>query len=140
MLFTEGSGPRSAGPRPICRRLGYRSGMGYIWALRTEAATLAAPSRQAPSSVPLPFLMPDPFDPYREALVVEEVTLWPGATRAAAGDWEPTRRRRFERLLHAEAASAAELHYVRVHTGFSRQITVQVADLDRLTGRLTSDA
>ncbi len=82
--------------------------------------------------------MSDPFDPYREALVVEFETLWPPEARAAVADWEPAQRRRLERLLHAEAAAAADLHYVRVHTGFCRQIIVQPADLDRLQPRVLS--
>ncbi|QDV76174.1 hypothetical protein [Botrimarina mediterranea] len=82
--------------------------------------------------------MSEPFDPYREALVVEQETLWSPEVRAAVVDWEPALRQRFERLLHAEASEAAELHYVRVHTGFCRQITVQTADLDRLQARISS--
>lgn len=84
--------------------------------------------------------MPDTFDPYREALVVEEVTLWAPETRGEAGDWDPAKRRRFERMLHGEAAEAADLCYVRVHTGFCRQITVQPADISRLQSRVASDA
>lgn len=80
--------------------------------------------------------MPDPFDPYREALVVEMETIWPRDVRAAVADWDPASRQRFERLLHAEAAEAADLQYVRVHTGFCRLITVQNADIDRLQPRV----
>jgi hypothetical protein len=82
--------------------------------------------------------MPDPFDPYREALVVETETLWPPDVRAVVDGWDPAQRRRLERLLHSEAAAAADLHYIRVHTGFCRQITVQPADLDRLQPRVLS--
>jgi len=79
--------------------------------------------------------MPHPFDPYREALVVERVTLWsPEAKRVAAG-WDDAERRRFEKQLHASPESAARLEYVRVHTGFCRQITVQTEDVDRLASR-----
>ena len=80
--------------------------------------------------------MADLFDPYREALVVEEVTLWSPDARAVAGGWDERQRRRCERLLHATANEAAQLAYVRVHTGFCRQITVQPADLERLGPRL----
>ena len=34
--------------------------------------------------------------------------------------------------LHAEPARAAEIEYVRLYTGFCRQITVTPADLERL--------
>jgi hypothetical protein len=84
--------------------------------------------------------MSEPFDPYREALVVETTTLWSPEARATVSGWEPARRQRFERQLHAAAAEAAELNYVRVHTGFCRQITVQTADLDRLQASLSGGA
>jgi len=73
--------------------------------------------------------MPDKFDPYREALVLETNTIWPEETAALVPD--QTERRRIEDALHAEAAQAAHLEYVRVFTGFSRQITVTAADVER---------
>lgn len=76
--------------------------------------------------------MPDPFDPYREALVVEELTLWTPEARAAVDGWDRKRQKRLERRLQAEPAAAAHLEYVRVHTGFCRQVTVQPADVQRL--------
>lgn len=72
--------------------------------------------------------MPNAFDPYREALVVETSTIWPAEYDA----WEPTAREQIEQRLHADPKSAAELDYVRQHTGFSRQITVTPDDLARL--------
>ena len=72
--------------------------------------------------------MSNEFDPYREALVMEVTTLWP----EEYDDWEPTERRRIEERLHADPAHAAELEYVRMHSGFARQITVTPADLQRL--------
>lgn len=72
--------------------------------------------------------MPDKFDPYREALVVETATLWPdGLPSLAAAD-----RQRVEAALHAEPDKATHLEYARLHTGFSRQITVTAEDLQRL--------
>jgi hypothetical protein len=68
------------------------------------------------------------FDPYREALVVERKTIWP----AECEDWSAADRARTEELLHAAPAEAAELDYVRQHTGFARVITVTAADLDRV--------
>ena len=60
--------------------------------------------------------------------VVEAITNWP----EEYDDWEPADRQRFEQRLHAEPAQAAQLEYVRMHTGFQRQITVGVRCLLRL--------
>jgi hypothetical protein len=73
--------------------------------------------------------MPNEFDPYREALVIEAVTDWP----EEYDDWEPGDRHRIEQQLHAEPANAAEMEYVRQHTGFQRRIRVTSADIERLT-------
>ena len=73
--------------------------------------------------------MSNEFDPYREALVMEATTLWP----EEYSDWEPTDRRRVEEQLHANPAKATQLEYVRTYTGFQRQITVDPADIERLT-------
>jgi hypothetical protein len=73
--------------------------------------------------------MSNEFDPYREALVIETTTLWPDEYN----DWEPADRQHFEVLLHAEPAQASEMEYVRMHTGFLRQITVTPADIQRLS-------
>jgi hypothetical protein len=72
--------------------------------------------------------MGDPFDPYREALVVETTTVWPDEL----GQVGPTDRERIEGQLHADPARAAQLQYVRLYTGFCRRITVTEADLERL--------
>jgi hypothetical protein len=72
--------------------------------------------------------MANAFDPYREALVVEESTIWPEEYDA----WEPADRRRIEQYLHARAKDVAEMDYVRLHTGFCRQITVTEGDLKRI--------
>ncbi len=74
--------------------------------------------------------MANEFDPYREALVVEIVTVWPDEY----DDWEPHDRERIEHLLHAEPAKAEQLEYVRMHTGFRRQITVTPDDIERVAG------
>ena len=42
---------------------------------------------------------------------------------------------RVETLLHGTPEAAAELDYLRHHTGFARIITVTEADLDRVGGR-----
>ena len=74
--------------------------------------------------------MPNAYDPYREALVVEQQTVWPAELSGAPlGDAE---RRRIENRLHADPAQASNLEYVRLAAGFIRQITVTPADLERL--------
>ena len=72
--------------------------------------------------------MPDKFDPYREALVVETETVWP----EDAVDWDPAERARIETALHAAPEQAAHLEYFREHTGFLRRIVVTPDDLERI--------
>jgi len=72
--------------------------------------------------------MPNTYDPYREALVVENHTIWPDEYE----DWSAAERQRVETLLHASPADALDLDYLRHHTGFARVITVTPADLERL--------
>jgi hypothetical protein len=74
--------------------------------------------------------MPNTFDPYREALVIEHTTIWPDTVENPPTT--PAERERIETLLHAEPAQASELAYVRLHSGFCRQITVSAEDLARL--------
>ena len=74
--------------------------------------------------------MSNEFDPYREALVVEALTIWPDDY----DNLDASDRRRLEEQLHADPGQASQLEYVRVHTGFSRQITVTPDDLARLGG------
>jgi hypothetical protein len=73
--------------------------------------------------------MPNAFDPYRDALVIEHHTVWPDDYE----DWSDADKARVESLLHAAPRDAAELDYVRQHTGFARVITVTPADLDRVS-------
>ena len=73
--------------------------------------------------------MSNEFDPYREALVIETATVWSDDY----DDWEPADRQRVEELLHAEPAQASEMEYIRMHTGFLRQITVTPTDIQRLS-------
>jgi hypothetical protein len=72
--------------------------------------------------------MADKFDPYREALVMETETVWPEAYDA----WDFARRDEIARRLQESPEEAANLEYVRTHTGFCRRITVTDADLQRL--------
>ncbi len=71
--------------------------------------------------------MSNQFDPYREALVVEQHTIWPDAYE----DWSTADRDRVATLLHAAPAEAADLEYIRQHTGFARVITVTEDDIER---------
>jgi hypothetical protein len=66
--------------------------------------------------------MGEPFDPYRDALVVETLTLWP----EEYAEMDPAERGRIE------SEQASELGYARLHTGFCRRITVTAEDLERL--------
>ena len=72
--------------------------------------------------------MADTFDPYREALVMETETEWPEDT-----EMDPRRQAELEALLHEKPEEAAELEYVRTHTGFCRRIVVTVEDIQRIS-------
>ena len=72
--------------------------------------------------------MADKFDPYREALVMETTTIWPEEYE----DLEPADKQRIEKALHADAASCADITYIRTHTGFCRQISVTEEDVERV--------
>ena len=73
--------------------------------------------------------MANAFDPYREALVVQRHTIWP----AEYEDWSLADRAQAEERLHTAPTDAAELDYLRQHTGFARVITVTPADLERVS-------
>jgi hypothetical protein len=72
--------------------------------------------------------MANAFDPYREALVVETQTIWPDEYDA----WDEAEREALAARLHDEPQAAAEMDYLRLHTGFCRQITVTPADVERV--------
>ncbi|QDU87149.1 hypothetical protein Pla175_05050 [Pirellulimonas nuda] len=72
--------------------------------------------------------MPDKFDPYREALVMETLTQWP----ADLAHVPQADRARIAAALHADARGVERLSYVRTHTGFQRRIEVSVRDLERM--------
>lgn len=72
--------------------------------------------------------MADQFDPYREALVFEERTVWP----AEYGGLDDRTRNDLETALHASAEECASVEYIRLHTGFCRQITVTDEDYNRV--------
>ena len=72
--------------------------------------------------------MPDTFDPYREALVMETSTIWP----AEFHDLSAAEKARLEQQLHDKPDACGHLEYLRSHTGFCRIITVTPADVQRL--------
>ncbi len=74
--------------------------------------------------------MSDKFDPYREALVMETKTVWPESLE----DLDEATKQRVAAALHGQPESAASLKYVRVHTGFCREITVTDEDVQRISG------
>lgn len=74
--------------------------------------------------------MPDKFDPYREALVMETNTVWPDEY----DELEPANKIRIEEAIHQDPESCQNLEYIRTHTGFCRQITVTSADIERVGG------
>lgn len=71
--------------------------------------------------------MADKYDPYREALIVEENTVW----SENFDELEPEIRQRVEVALHANPEAAAHLEYVRMHTGFCRQITATAEEVQQ---------
>jgi hypothetical protein len=74
--------------------------------------------------------MADEFDPYREALVMETRTVWP----EGLGDLDEVSKVKIAQALHADPRQALNLKYVRVHTGFCREITVTPEDVQRISG------
>lgn len=72
--------------------------------------------------------MPDDFDPYREALIMETITIWP----EDFDELEVTEKSRISDALHSAPDGCANLEYVRTHTGFCRQITVTEEDVARV--------
>ena len=72
--------------------------------------------------------MADKFDPYREAVVVETSTIWP----EEYDELEPTERERIAEALHGNPESCTNLEYLRMHTGFCRQISVTEDYIERV--------
>jgi hypothetical protein len=68
------------------------------------------------------------YDPRRETLVMETRTNWDpalGNLSAADKEW-------LAHAVHAHPEKASSINYERSHTGFVREITVTVADVERL--------
>jgi hypothetical protein len=73
--------------------------------------------------------MPDTFDPYREALIMETNTIWP----EEFAELSAAQKRSIEQKLHANPQECGHLEYIRTHTGFCRQITVTSEDVERVS-------
>ena len=73
--------------------------------------------------------MPDKFDAYREALIMETETVW----AEEYDHLDAEEKTRLEELLHGDPENASDLEYFRVHTGFCRKITVTPDDLERVS-------
>jgi|TARA_B110000014_G_C19705283_1_gene369081 hypothetical protein len=71
----------------------------------------------------------DSFDPYREALVMEEQTSW----SEDFDDLEPGEKSLIEISLHADPENCSQLEYVRTHTGFCRTVIVTADDIARVS-------
>ena len=78
--------------------------------------------------------MPNAFDPYRDALVVENQTVWPEEYE----DWSRADKSRVEALLHASPREAAELDYREVNLSRYQPGPYRSADHDALVVGLNS--
>ena len=68
------------------------------------------------------------FDPRRETLVMETRTSWD----PALGNLAESDKEWLARAMHEQPEKATKIAYERSHTGFTREITVTVADVERL--------
>jgi len=68
------------------------------------------------------------YDPRRETLVMETRTLWD----PALGNLAETDKEWLAHAVHERPERAAKISYERSHTGFVREITVTIADVERL--------
>lgn len=68
------------------------------------------------------------YDPRRETLVMETRTNWD----PELGNLSDEDKAWLARAVHEQPDKAAKIAYERSHTGFVREITVTVADVERL--------
>ena len=71
------------------------------------------------------------FDPRLDSLVMEAKTLWD----PEIGELSEDDKTWLAEQVHQEPEQAAKIAYERSHTGFTREITVTVADIERLYDR-----
>ncbi len=74
------------------------------------------------------------YDPRLDSLVMETSTLWD----SEIGELSEEDKTWLAEQVHREPEQAAKLAYERSHTGFTREITVTVADIERLYDRKIS--
>ena len=68
------------------------------------------------------------FDPRIDALVVETITLWD----PEIGDISDEDKTWLASAIHQNPQLASSVRYERAHTGFTREVTVTVTDIERL--------
>ncbi len=68
------------------------------------------------------------YDPRLESLVMETRTKWADDI----GELAPEDRRWLTQAVHRNPQDASNILYERSHTGFIREITVNVSDIERL--------
>jgi hypothetical protein len=68
------------------------------------------------------------YDARVDSLVIESKTEWD----PEIGEIPEEDKRWLASAVHRDAANATKIEYERAHTGFTRQITVTVADIERL--------
>lgn len=84
------------------------------------------------------------FDPRIELLVVETRTVFDPEVEAEIQqfdgelDGDVDTHQLLSTLIHSKPELATQIFYERAHTGFTREITVTRADVERLFTELTS--
>ncbi len=68
------------------------------------------------------------FDPRLESLVMETQTFWDDEI----GELSDEDQAWLSKAVHQDPALASKIQYERSHTGFTREITVTLADIERL--------
>jgi len=68
------------------------------------------------------------FDPRVDDLVMETRTLWDDSV----GELSAEDRRWVAKTIHENPHLASTVHYERSHTGFVREITVSLEDIQKL--------
>jgi hypothetical protein len=70
----------------------------------------------------------DKYDPRIDSLVMETRTFWD----SDVGNLSEEDKKWLVTAVHREPEKASKIQYERSHTGFTREITVTVADIERL--------
>ena len=76
------------------------------------------------------------FDPRVDSLVMETRTLWD----ESVGELSDEDRRWVARTIHEHPQLASKIRYERTHTGFIREITVTLEDIQKLYAVQQRDA